>query len=269
MRRLWCREDITLIGRKTLLERQIKPRVDNPNLRFILVGERDSGRTALLEAAFDLCQLKKTLIHAGKAHSEICKQIIRDWNIETDTERKNPTVVEMEKAILQTTGHALFIDDLHRSSAVKKIDFFRTLADRHKVCGNILSGVVKENLKPLLSKMGSEIKIPKLSRPDALKMAERVCLNLGSRLSHPDVANASKGLPGRIVSMALAYEIQRYEIRSSDEEIDIAPFFLLLAACVVAFRYIGRATNASDFVLLGGIGVVGLIFMNAIFKKGR
>ena len=269
MRRLWCNEEITLIGRKTLLEQKIKPRVDNPNWRFFLIGERDCGKTALLEAAFDLCvRQKKTLIHASKPHAEICKQIIRDWDLETDTERKTPTVIEMEAAILRTSGNVLFVDDLHRASAVKKIDFLRTLAERHKICGAVLSGAAKENLKPLLGVMGSEIRVPKLSRADAIKLSERVCVHLGSRLRYTAVANASKGMPGKIVAMAQANEIQRAEVRSSDEEINIAPLFLLCASCVILFRYIGRATDSSDLVLLGGVGVVFLIFLRAIFMRG-
>jgi len=269
MRRLWCNENIAMIGRKSLVEKKIKPRVSNPNLRFFLSGPSQVGKTALLEAAFDLCQGSKSLIHAGKPHSEICKQIVKDWNLAVDCENSKPTVLEMEAAILSCSGNNLFIDDIHRSSSVKKIDFFKTLADRHKVCGSVLKGAGKENLKPLLAKMGQEIKIPKLSREDSLKLSERVCQFLSSRLSHVDVANACGGLPGKVVSMAHSNEIQRNEIRSREDELDIAPLVLLGAASLVIFRYLGRATDATDFVLLGGLGMVGLIFARGLFMKGK
>jgi len=268
-RRLWNNPDISLIGRRTLLEQQIKPRIDNPSLKFLLTGEREVGKTALLEAAFDLCRTAKSFVHAGKPHGEICKQIVKDWNLDVDSEKSKPSILEMEKAILSCSGNALFIDDLHRSSAVKKIDFFKALADRHKLCGSILKGTAKENLKPLLAKMGSEIKIPKLDREDTLKLAERVCIHFASKLSYVDVANAATGLPGKIVTAAKSNEIQKSEIRSRSEEIDLSPLFLIAGACLVLFRYIGRVTDATDFVLLGGFGMVGLIFMRGIWMQGK
>lgn len=268
MRRLWCNPKICLIGRKTLLEQKIKPRVCSNSLRFILTGPRDTGKTALLEAAYDLCSDKKSLIHAGRPQKTILEQLVLDWGVVVDSKKK-PTVELLKKALLSCSGYTLFIDDLHKSSSANKIDFFRTLADRHKLFGTIRSGAAKENLKPLLSKMGKEIYIPPLQRQDSLKLSEKVCIHLGSSLSHIDVSNACNGLPGRIVTMANTNEIQRNEIRSKDEEIDISPLFLLLICCLVIFRYVGRAQDATDYVLIGGMALVIILFARYFFQRGK
>lgn len=267
MRRLWCNPDITLVGRRTLLESKIKPRVNNRSLRFILTGTRDVGKTALLEAAFDLCtSSKKSLINAGRPLKTILEQIAREWGVVV-ADKTKPTVEELKGALFGCSGNILFIDDIHKSSAVSKIDFFKVLADRNKLCGAILVGAGKENLKPLLSKMGKEIRISALGRKDSKKLSERVCINLGSSLSHIDVSNACSGLPGRIVSMANTNEIQRNEIRSRDEEIDISPLFVLLLCCLVVFRYIGRAQDATDYYLIGGLSLVLILFARYFFQR--
>ncbi|MCP4024438.1 MAG: hypothetical protein GY729_21525 [Desulfobacteraceae bacterium] len=267
---LWQEDSITLIGRRSLLERQIKPRVNNPSLRFLLVGESGAGRTALLEAAFKICNFeKKSLISCKENHSEICKKIIADWELDVDCEKSKPTVVEMEQAIFGESGHIIFVDDVQRATSAKKLDFFKVLAERHKVCGTMQKGTARAKIKPLLGMMGKEIKVSKLNRVNSLKMAERVCVHLSSNISHIDVANNCKGLPSKIVNFARTNEIIRNEIRSQDEEIDIAPFFLMFLACIVVFRYIGRAMQATDFVLLGGVGMVFLIFARGFLLKGR
>lgn len=267
MRRLWCNPNIGLVGRRSLLERRIKPRVNNNSLRFILSGSRNVGKTALLEAAFDICTNKKCLINAGRPFKSILEQLISDWGISIPGDSKKPTVEIMKSALLSCSGHTLFIDDLHKTSSVSKIDFFRTLADRHKIHGAILSGAGKENLKPLLSKLGKEIYIPPLNRQDSLKLAKKISIELGSSLSHIDISNACHGLPGRIMTMANTNEIQRNEIRSKDEEIDISPLFLLLICCLVIFRYVGRAQDATDYVLLGGMALVIILFARYFFQR--
>ena len=269
MRRLWCSPDIGLIGRRSLLEQHIKPRILNDSLRFILCGSRDVGKTAMLEAAFDLCPGKKSLINAGRPQKSILEQLIFDLGVTIPgNTQKKPTVEIMKSTLLSCSGYALFIDDLHKTSSAAKIDFFRTLADRHKIYGTILSGAGKENLKPLLSKLGKEIYIPSLNRQDSLKLAKKISIHLGSSLSHIDIRNACNGLPGRILTMANTNEIHRNEIRSKDEEIDISPLFLLLICCLVLFRYVGRAQDATDYVLIGGMALVIILFARYFFQRG-
>ena len=71
----------------------------------------------------------------------------------------------------------------------------------------MLAGIkLKEELKQLL--WGVEtLTLPRLDKPNALRLAEKVCLAFGSRASAKDVAAASQGIPGKIVSFAAAGEV--------------------------------------------------------------
>lgn len=234
-----------------------------------MTGKRGVGKTALLEAAFDLCQGSKCLTSAQKALGDILKQIVREWQIEVECEKTKPTVEELRRAVLQTTGNTIFLDDLQfAGTASSKIEFFRALADRHRVIA-AQTGPPREKIKSLFAKLGKEIKIPKLGKDDALRLAERVCVHFGSTIEAGKIAIAARGLPDKIVTYASTNEIRHDEVREQSDEIDIAPFFLILLAGVMLFRYVGRVTESSDFVLLGGMGMLALLFARGIYQKGK
>lgn len=268
MRRIWQNENIGLVGRKGLLERKVKPRIDK-GYRFVLNGKRGSGKTALLEASFDLCTDRKCLTSAQKALGDMLRQIVRDWEIEVDCEKSKPSVEEMRRAILQSAGNTLFVDDLEfAGSASSKIEFLKAAAERHRLIGAI-NGKPKEKIKPLYAKLGKEIYVQELSREDATRLAERVVMHFGSTLEAKQIVNSAHGLPDKVVTYASTNEIRRDEIREREDEIDIAPVFLFLMAGVMIFRYLGRVTESTDFVLLGGIGMLGLLVARGVYQKGK
>lgn len=261
MKPIW--EEIGLIGRDNLLRRKILPRINSPTKRFAVKGEIGVGKTALLEWAHEHTP-GSALVNSGMAHGLILDALIEAWEIDTDAKK----VAEKENEVFKVSGRTIYVDDLHRATP-KQIRFFKTLSERNRVCGSLRSGVrLKEELKQLLWGC-EEYKLPRLGRKDALRLAEKVCLHFGSALSHIQIANASSGLPSKIVNAARTGEIQRDEIRTQSEEIDIAPLVLMAAAGLMVFRYLGRVQGATDFVLLGGIGMVVLIFARGIFQKGK
>jgi len=258
---LW--KEIGLIGRDNLLKRKILPRVKSQTKRFIIKGDIGVGKTALLEWAQEHTP-GSALINCCTHYGGILDILIEAWGIETDAKK----VAEKETAVLQSAGNTLYADDLHKATP-KLIAFLKVLSERNKVSGAMRSGIrIKEELKQLLWSCET-YKLPRLARKDALRLSEKICLHFGARLSAVDVANAASGLPARIVNTARTGEIQRDEVRTQAEEIDIAPVFLMLAAGLMVFRYLGRVTDATDFVLLGGVGMVGLIFVRGIFQKGK
>lgn len=270
MRRLWTEIDGVLIGRKQLLERKIKPALSHPTRRFILVGDAEAGKSALLEAAHDLCaSSQKCLIHGGAAHRDVCLQIVSAWDLSVETTGSGkPTARDYAAAILGSSGNVLFIDDLHRLTQ-KRIDFFKAVATRNKVCGSLLKGGIKEPLRPLLAHMGDEIKVPRLSHHDTFRMAEKVCRHLASPLTPAEVATAARGLPGRVVTFAAAGYVQKTEIRSRDEEIDVSPLILICLAVLLIFRVVGRALHETDLLVLGGAALVLFLIFRIFFSRGK
>lgn len=268
MRRLWTEIDGgTLIGRKQLLERKIKPCLIHPARRFFLSGDGEVGKTALLDAAFDLTEGKKCLIHGGTAHREICMQIVTAWELQVEASGK-PTAQDLEKAILRSSGNVLFIDDLHRLTT-KRIDFLKTVASRNKVCGSLPSGTTREPLRPLLAHMGDEIHVPRLSYKDTLRLAEKVCQHLGSALTAKEVAGAARGLPGRVVVFASTGHIQSNEVRSRSEEIDISPLLLVGFAMLILLRFVGKAVDEYDLTLIGGASMVVLMLLRSFLGQAK
>ncbi len=260
---IWKNDNVGLIGRDRLLLNKILPRINSRTKRFIVKGEIGVGKTAVLEWAHEHTP-NSAFVNSGMSYGQIIDTLIEAWGVETEGKK----VAEKERDVLKVSSNTLYVDDLHKATP-KLIKFLKILSERNKVSGAIRSGVrLKEELKQLFWSCES-YKLPRLKRDNALKLAEKVCLHFGANISHIQVANASGGLPGKIINAARTNEIRRDEIKTQDEEFDIAPLFLMLCAGIVVFRYIGRTMDATDFTLLGGIGMVGLIFMRGIFQKGK
>ena len=256
-------QNIGLLGRDALLAHKIHPRMRSRDQRFLIRGEAGSGKTAILQ----WCQAHtphSVLISASNTYANIIKAMIDAWNIESDS----PKVADLEELILATSGKTIYIDDLHRANP-KLLALLKTLSERHRINGAILSTAkIKEELKQVLWGMET-VNLPRLDKEDALRLAEKACLALASRASYRDVAAASKGLPGRIVSFAASGEAPREQIHLKSEEIDISPVFLIAAVVIVALRLLGRAINATDLSLIGGASVIVLMGLRMFLRKGK
>lgn len=258
---LW--QQVDLIGRDRLLESKILPRIRSSEKRFALKGDAGMGKTALMQwcAAHTPNSL---LISGASTYAQIVKEIADAWQVEADS----PKLPDLEKAILAQTGRTIYVDDLHKAQP-KLLALLKILAERHRVCGAILAGIkLKEELKQLL--WGVEtLTLPRLDKPNALRLSKKVCLAYGSKASARDVAAASQGIPGKIVSFAAAGEVARNEVLLKSEEIDIAPMFLVAGGAIVLFRLIGRATDATDLTLIGGASMVIMMFLRLFLARGK
>ena len=259
---LW--KQVGLIGRDQLLSKKILPRIKSQSKRFVLKGDAGVGKTALLEWSHTNTPGKSALIYGGQTYATNLRAIAEQWDLDVEGTK----MADYEHAILLEQGQTLYVDDLHKVNA-KMLYLLKILAERHKVSGSLLAGIkTKEHLKQLLWSMET-FRLSRLSKRDAQRLAEKVCVALGSKASAKEVAAYSRGLPGRIVSFATAGEVSREEIHLHSEEIDISPIFLIVAGTVVVLRYFGRALDATDITLVGGASLVFLLVIRTFLQKGK
>ena len=258
---LW--QQVGLIGRDALLSNKLYPRMRSSEKRFVIKGDAGMGKTALMQWCATNTP-NSLLISGANTYAQVVKEIADAWGVEADS----PKLPDLEKAILTQTGRTIYVDDLHKAQP-KLIALLKILAERHRVCGALLAGIkLKEELKQLLWGVES-ISLPRLDKAAALRLSEKVCLAYGSKASAKDVAAASQGIPGKIVSFAAAGEVSRNEVLLKSEEIDIAPMFLVAGGAIVLFRLIGRATDATDLTLIGGASMVIMMFLRLFLSKGK
>lgn len=262
---LW--EEIGLLGRDSLLKNVILPRANSLSQQFVLLGEAGTGKTAILEWAASHTKQKYALVSASMTFSIILDSIISQWEI--DCEGKSKMKAEEKKIlILQQSGNVLYVDDLHRSPP-KLIQFLRVISETNRFCGALTVGRLKEELKQILWS-SENIMIRRLPPKKAKLLARKMCTHFGSMAPPSSVANISDGYPARIAGAAKTGDIPRYDReRAKGQEIDLAPVILILCACLAVFRYLGRAVGATDFVLLGGLGMVGMIFASKFIGHGK
>lgn len=256
-------QQIGLLGRDNLLTRHIHPRIRSREKRFLIRGEAGSGKTAILQWCHQHTP-HSVLISAAGTYANIIKDMVSAWQLESESQK----VADLEELILATTNKTIYIDDLHRANP-KLIALLKTLSERHRISGSILAGVkMKEELKQVLWGMET-VHLPRLEKQDALRLAEQACIALASRASFRDVAAASRGLPGRIVSFAASGEAPRDAIHLKSEEIDISPMLIIFGGVVVLMRVVGRATNATDLTLIGGGSMVIMMLLRMFLSKSK
>ena len=261
-------QDIGLIGRDRLLQKEVVPAVLHPTRRFVLIGEAGVGKTALLECAAQNSRRKTATINANVQALVMYKQIAEAWAIEVESEGKKPKAAEYETAILQSKGCALFVDDLHKA-APSKITFFKALSDRHKICGAMRPGSKKDDLKQFLWGV-KQIKVGRLKNADAERLSKKLILQEGSKLNVMQVSRVSGGIPGRIAAMVNSGQIQRHDARLRSEEIDIGPWIIGLFGFMAIFRVMGRQMDATDLTLLGaGIMLIVRLFIRPFVSAGK
>ncbi len=265
MEKLW--KDVGLIGRDKLLKNKLLPRMNSRSKRFILKGGAGVGKTAILEWAHEHTQGKSALISTGATYANILKAIAESWELEIESESKTLKTADYEHAILSQQGHSIYCDDLHKATQ-KTMYLLKILAERHKVSGAIRPVKVKEELKLLF--IGCEtFGLSRLDKQDTRRLAEKVCVHLGSKISTQEVAVSSRGLPGRILSFATSGEISREEVRLESEEIDISFVFIGVLIALVAFKIMGRAGGGADIALVGGLLTAARLLIMPLLRTGK
>ena len=263
---LW--QDIDMIGRDKLLTNRIYPKIHHNTKRFVLRGDPGVGKSALLEWCTEHSSGRVALISANSTHAQNVKEICAQWGLDIEVEKGNPKTADYENAVLSCEGNVIYIDDLHNASR-KSLYTYKILAERHRVCGSMRPiAHMKEDLKQFLWSTET-INVPRLPQKDAERLAQKACLFYGSRLSHYEVAKASRGLPGRIFTFARSGEVQKDEIRLESEEIDISFIFVGLLLGLVALKILGRAGGGADIALVGGLLTGARLLVMPLMRAGK
>ena len=262
-------KEIGLLGRDNLLKTKIMPRLKS-RVGFVLVGQRGIGKTAILEWAYDHADGRKAFISCSNSTKEILSDICYSWGLEVmnpDGEimpRSKWQLPWMEKAILAEQGHIIFIDDVQMMKPAT-IQRFKAFRDRFVLICTAVPPIRKDDLKRMLFGL-QYIDVPPLAKKDMERIGNKATTKIQSSTPVIDAVHAARGIPAHLLH-ALRGEVTPDAVRGKDEEVDIAPAFLLLVAGMMAFRYIGRGLDSTALTLLGGVGMAGtMIFRFFLFR---
>ena len=163
------------------------------------------------------------------------------------------TVDKLQRAILASNKQCtLFIDNIE---VIKPqiITLLRSLPDWPKYFAG-KNNKVKEDLKPVMWNV-KRIQVNRLDKQSTVKLAKEVVKQTGTALDVKEIADNSKGVPGRVWA-ACRGELLREGESVISEEINFLPFAIAVGvACLVIMRYTGRAAGQSDMYLTGCIGM--------------
>ncbi len=206
---------------------------------------------------------KKAFVSGSLSYGNIVKQIAEQWGLSTEKMLLN----DIERLIMQNSiGNYVFADDMQKL-CVRSIAMLKSIRDKSILYGAMRNDGIKEDLKQLL--WGTEIiKIGYLSKADNLRLSGLAAVHYGCTVSVNQIAIAAHGVPGRIQSFCATGEIPREDTRIKAEEFDISPVFLICLLFLVLFRYVGRATDATDLVMIGGFSMVLMIVGRGMLSKG-
>ncbi len=263
---------IKLHGRDNLLKRKILPRI-NQRKGFILVGQRGTGKTAILEWAFQNTEGPKAFCSCTQTVRECLRHICSGWGLKVTNEdgQEKPIsrwqVAWMEQAIFSQAdqGQIIFIDDIERATPA----FLRRLKPIRERFTIVAAGVPpfkKEELKRVMFGI-AQVDIKPLAKADSLRLARILIESEGSLLTAHDLANASRGYPSRLVALVRG-EIEEESPRVEGEEIDLSPLFLLGIGALIVFRYMGKALESTDLMMMGGVGMGLTLFVRYLLFQG-
>lgn len=254
-------QEIGLIGRDRLLSKEILPRIRGKG-RFYLTGQRGIGKTAILEWACNHCPGPKAFVSAVLSPRDFLIELCLQFGIEPNLDDKELSVERklnrmsrqsLEKLIVQLdVKGSIFIDELERIKPTV-IKFLSFLSTKHRIFFAGIPPFRDEVRKYLWGAI--EIEVKRLEKKDTLRIAERVSENVGKIMEIEQVANASDGVPGKVVQMALGEIEWKKPTRTKEEEINIAPVLLLVVAVAVFIRYLSIGMNMMDIYILSGLGV--------------
>ena len=259
---------IGLIGRDKLLQKDITPGIIQKH-PFFLNGQKGVGKTALLQWAYEKTKERKAYFSATETVKEMLITIAAQWHLQIVNQGKavSPEKAQLsvlEKAVAQVDSGILFIDDINKATPTK-IRRFRQWKERFTlyVAG---SPPYREDLKQILWGL-KEIEVKPIPKEERERLARLMCTHHGAALMIEDVARESRGIPGRMMAMALGNQIDRSSERVKEEEIDISWTILFVIVAIAATRYIGMGLGRIDLYILGGIFMgFGLLLRFFLYK---
>ncbi|WP_027339063.1 hypothetical protein [Halonatronum saccharophilum] len=248
-----------LIGRDRLLKREIYPRLRSGKF-FVLVGQREIGKTELLKWAFVNCKDEsKVFLSCNQTRGEIVKSIAKAMGITVGKKK----VRELEEEVLKShTKVTLFVDDLERISP-KQAVFLTVLGNWNSV---YLAGIgsFKERVKRLLWGR-AKIRVKAIDRRNRLELGRHVVRSLGCLMSPAEISQESKGVPGRAWALGKGEFFRGDDERVEGEEVNIAPVMLVGVVAIMTTRYVALGLGERDLYMLAGIGMgVSYLFRYAI-----
>lgn len=265
-------QEVGLIGRDKLLSREILPRIRGAG-RFYLTGQRGIGKTAVLGWAFKHCQGTKAMVSSAMSPREFLIELCLQFGISPEiegslsVERKLSRLTRsaLERLVSQYTKKgSIFIDEVEKIKPTM-IKFLSFLSLKHQL---FFAGIppFKDEVKKYL--WGAvEIDVRRLEKKDMIKLTQKVSEKIGRLIDVEQVVNAAEGIPGKMVQMAMGEIEWKKPTRTRQEEINIAPIFLLVVAGFVFVRYLSIGMNMVDLYILGGLGAsLGLFARYFIYR---
>ena len=263
-------QEIGLLGRDNLLQRQIRPRLREKK-GFVLTGQHGIGKTALLEWCAEHCPGKKALVSATWTLKEMLQQICLDWGLQVVNDEGEPVpkskwrVPWMYNAVLAESGCWILIDDIHRITPAT-LQKLKPVRDR---CLFICAGVPpfkKEELRRLLWGL-KYVDVKPLKNKEMSRIGSRAAPLIATSTPIPDAVHASRGIPAHLFH-SLRGEVTPEAAKTREEEIDISPVLLVGLALIMSLRYLARGIDSSSLYLLSGLGMAGAVIFRFYLYKG-
>ena len=174
--------EIGMIGRDRVLQ-EIGARAARKRPPFLLTGPRGSGKTALLEWAFERAPEPKAFISASDSPRDSLVRIARSWGLQHAEDRDGGQVAisrarikDLERAVLRQPDGLLFIDDINMATPTF-INKFKVWRERFATFAAGVPPFAKEDLKRNLWGLKT-IEVPPLAKQHRLLLAQRLCEHL-------------------------------------------------------------------------------------------
>ena len=259
-----------MIGRDKILQKEIYPRCQGKKAPFLLSGIRGVGKTAVLRCAYEKGKEPKAFISASYTVKENLIKIAKNWNLEIkDGDKKialtRAKMPELESVILKQGEGSIYVDDIQTATPAF-LRRFKVWRERFNIFCAGVPPFSKEELKRNLWGL-KNVELSPIDNKYRLKLAQKACEFYGSKEAPTDIANNSRGYPGRIVAMAqgtIDVETQRVK----GEELDLSPVLLVLVVGLLVFRFIGRGLDDTALYLLGGLGMGLAVFIRFFIFRG-
>ncbi len=238
-----------IVGRDNILATTVYPRVKEKR-GLLITGQRGMGKSVILNWAYEKYDGPKCQISARQPYGQILREIGKELKVDGLSRHR---VHEVEKEIIKTGNNVgLFIDDIEAATP-RLMMFLKAVAGRWQL---YMSGnePFRDEMKPILWGK-TKVEIEAVSREERQKLAEQVIRETGSLVPPQEIAQQSRGNPGRAWAIARGEANVKDEQTTRTEEINIAPIFLIGIAGFIVLRYIGIGMGEKDIYLIGGIGM--------------